>query len=290
MTGDSEVEQVDRGLDAGGFIAPKAMEEDPAELFAGDSGTLDRQARALLVDLLRRRFIRADRNPARWKALLDYQSVLESRLNDIFVRLVVDQDRGLAYKEQVRSDEDEWPILLREEPYSRIETVLLVFLRTMHMREHSAGESVVYVDHEELEQQAMSFFAAETTNVAARQNEVRNAIRRLGTEGFVEEDSPGRYKISSLVEVVLSMQRLEELSSWLQEASSQVETASDGIGVDDAVPDDAVPDDTAADDAASDDAVGEDSPLRDTAEPDVGHMPEEMAITGGHERENQGTS
>ena len=50
-----------------GFIDPVSMEEDPAELFAGDAGTLDADVRRVLVQLLRRKFLSAEKNPAQWR-------------------------------------------------------------------------------------------------------------------------------------------------------------------------------------------------------------------------------
>lgn len=208
------------------FIEPVPMEADPTDLFPGDTGTLDVEARRVLVQLLRRRYLRADTNPAQWKALLAHQQVIESRLHDMFVRLVVDHDRGLAYKQQVRSREIEVPVLLRDEPYTRIETVLLVHLRSLFHRESGAGEVSARVDAEDLEHTALSFLDPDETNVAARQREIRKAVARLATEGFLEEESEGRYRITPLVEVVLSVERLTELLAWLR-------TGGDGLAADD---------------------------------------------------------
>ncbi len=119
------------GAEDSGFIDPVSMEEDPTELFAGDAGTLDADVRRVLVRLLQRRFLLADRYPAQWRTLLENQQIIESRLHDLFVRLVVDHDRGVAYKQQVRSTELDVPILLKDDPYNRAETLVLVHLRTV---------------------------------------------------------------------------------------------------------------------------------------------------------------
>ena len=228
------------------FIDPVSMEEDPSDLFPGDTGTLDVDARRVLVQLLRRRYLRADQNPSQWKALIAHQQVIESRLHDLFVRLIVDHDRGLAYKQQVRSAEIEVPVLLRDEAYSRIETVLLVQLRSLHQRSGGAGETATRVDAEDLEQNALTYLDVDGTNVAARQKEIRSAIARLVTEGFLDEESEGRFRVTPLVEVVLSVERLGELVAWLQAGEHR-------IGADPSA-DDARPAD-AADPVADDDEI-----------------------------------
>ena len=201
-----------------GFIDPVAMEDDPAQLFAGDTGTLDADVRRVLVRLLQRRFLVAERNRAQWRTLLENQQVVESRLHDLFVHLVVDHDRGVAYKRQVRSAELDVPVLLRDEPYSRAETLVLVHLRTVFQRERGAGEASVRVDVEELEATALTYFDPDDTNVATHQREIRAGIARLAKDGIIEEESAGRFRITSLVEIVLTNERLAELRDWLTSA------------------------------------------------------------------------
>ena len=183
-----------------GFIAPVPMEEDPAELFAGDSGTLDADVRRVLVRLLQRRFLLAERNRAQWRTLLENQQVIESRLHDLFVHLVVDHERGVAYKRQVRSAELDVPVLLRDEAYSRAETLVLVHLRTVFQREQGAGETSARVDVEELERTALTYFDPDDTNVAAapaRDPRGSDAAReggahRRGVRGALPRHAAGR--------------------------------------------------------------------------------------------------
>jgi hypothetical protein len=193
------------------------MEDDQAELFAGDAGTLDAEVRRVLVQLLRRKFLLAEKNPAQWRTLLENQQILESRLHDLFVRLVVDHDRGIAYKQQVRSAELDVPILLKDDPYNRAETLALVHLRTVFQRERGTGETSARVDIEELEQTVLTYFDPKDHNLARGQQEVRSAVQRLVTEGLLTEESAGRYRITPLVEVVLSTAKLTELDQWLRE-------------------------------------------------------------------------
>jgi hypothetical protein len=215
----SEPDGADDGWSTGaaaGFIEPVPMEDDPSELFAGDSGTLDVDARRVLVRLLQRRFLLAEKSPAQWRTLLENQQIIESRLHDLFVRLVIDHDRGIAYKQQVRSAELDVPILLKDDPYNRAETLVLVHLRTIFQRERGTGETSARVDIEELEQTVLTYFDPDDHNLARGQREIRNAVQRLVTEGLLAEESAGRYRIMPLIEVVLSIEKLTELNQWLR--------------------------------------------------------------------------
>lgn len=198
------------------FIAPVSMEDDIEEHFAGDRGTLDPEIRRLLAHILQRRFIAAERNRREWTLLLDHQQVIESRLNDLYLRLVVDHGRGFAYKQQLRSDEIDMPVLLKDAPYTRAETLVLVHLRTVYQRESAAGEASVRIDIEDLEQTVLSYFTDVDGGTARQQKAIRNAMDRLDREGIVQEETSGRYRISALVEVVLSAETLKELRDWLR--------------------------------------------------------------------------
>lgn len=198
------------------FISPVAMEDDLEEHFPGDRGTLDPEIRRVLVHILQRRFLAADRSRREWALLLEHQQVIESRLNDLYLRLVVDHGRGLAYKQQLRSDEIDMPVLLKDTPYSRAETLVLVHLRTVYQRESAAGEASVRIDIEDVEQTVLSYFTEVDGSTARQQRAIRAAMERLAREGIVDEETTGRYRISALVEVVLSARTLKELRDWLR--------------------------------------------------------------------------
>ena len=201
-------------------IAPVAMEDDPDELFPGDRGTLDPEVRRVLVHVLQRRFLSAD-SRTEWALLLEHQQLIESRMHDMYLRLVVDLGRGVAYKQQVRSDEFEVPILLKDAPYNRTETLVLVHLRTVFQRESAAGEPAPRIDIEDIEQTVLSYLTDADGSTARQQKAIRAALDRLDREGVIDEETLGRYRISPLVEVVLSAEKLAELRTWLREQAAQ---------------------------------------------------------------------
>ncbi|MDT0156321.1 DUF4194 domain-containing protein [Microbacterium sp. ARD32] len=200
------------------------MEDDPDELFPGDRGTLDAEIRRVLVHVLQRRFLSAEGNRAEWRLLLEHQHIIESRMHDLYLRLVVDLGRGLAYKQQIRSDEFEVPILLKDAPYNRTETLVLVHLRTVFQRESAAGEAAPRIDIEDVEQTVLSYLTDADGSTARQQKTIRAALDRLDREGVIDEETTGRYRISPLVEVVLSAEKLAELRAWLR---AQTETDAD---------------------------------------------------------------
>ena len=166
---------------AAGFIDPVPMEDDPTELFPGDTGTLEADVRRVLVQLLRRKFLLAEKNPAQWRTLLENQQIIESRMHDLFIRLVVDHERGVAYNS--RCGRANWTC--RSCCGTSPQPGRDVGARAPAHRVPAGarlGETSARVDIEELEQTVLTYFDPEDHNLARTQQEVRGAVQRLATE------------------------------------------------------------------------------------------------------------
>jgi len=218
--------------DATSFVEQRPMEADEPVLFAGDTGTLPYEARRAFALLLQRRYVASADHPAEWKALLAHQQVLESRCHDMFVELVVDRDYEIAYKRQVREEGLAIPVLLKDEPYRRVETLLMLFVRNRFRQERGAGQTAAFVDTEELVDYALGFLAHDETNLAARRREIDNAIATLVRERVLDEVAAGRFKVLPVVEILLPVDRLRELTRWLRSGraapvAEPVETTSE---------------------------------------------------------------
>ncbi len=75
---------------------------------------------------------RAGVTPGLWPALLQHQDLMRSRLADLFLELVVDQERQVAFTRQADTGELEAPILLRRSPLTFLDSVLLA-LSALHI-------------------------------------------------------------------------------------------------------------------------------------------------------------
>jgi len=231
MTDTTTEPATDTVVDPTPFFEAPAMADDDAALFAGDTGVLPYEARRALALVLQRRYLSAAAHPTEWKALLAHQNVLASRCHDLFVELVVDRDYEIAYKRQVREAGLSIPVLLKDEPYKRVETLLMLFARNRFRQEQGAGERAAHVDAEELVDYALGFLAADETNLAARRREVDNAIATLVREHVLDEVAEGRYRVQPVVEILLPVERLRELTAWLR-GGAVVEPDVGGAGVD----------------------------------------------------------
>jgi hypothetical protein len=187
-------------------------------LFAGDRGELSFAQRRALFILLKRKYLDADKYPDEWQTLLESRPVIESRLNDLFLVLVLDEERQFAYKRNaVPETGGRFDSLLRDRQYTLEETVLLIELRERYTREWSSGAAAVLVDREELMGRLESYRRSDTTNRAGTRRREGNAI-----DGLVEErillkvnGDTERFRVSPVINAVLSMEKLRELQQWL---------------------------------------------------------------------------
>ncbi len=217
------------GLDAGGLDAgdldergplgdPEAERTTSVALFDGDDGRLDFEQRRVLVLLLKERFVAGRKYPREWQVLLGSERVLGSRLNELFLELVVDREREVAYKRDAQPEAGEWfPTLLRDTSWNREETIAMVFLRDRHFAERAKGETQVWVDEDEVVEHVLALRPPQATDHAGDEARARNAVAALHRAGLLAGDAGSRrYEVSGAVETLLPLEKLVELLDWLR--------------------------------------------------------------------------
>jgi hypothetical protein len=199
-------------------------DESSFALFEGDEGRLDDRQRRALVALLRNSYVSARTHADEWRAVLDAEYQLRSRLNDLFLELHVDRDREVAWKRQARSESQRrgFPTLLRDVPYTREETIVLVYLRMRLRADTRPGPDQVVVDRSEILGHVAGFRPATATDRTRDEGRVAKAIERLVTARvLIKTSDPDRFRVASVVEVLLPLERLLELDTWLRTTTAQ---------------------------------------------------------------------
>ncbi len=216
-------------------LAAVGQDEDRDEtsfaLFEGDEGRLDEPQRRALVALLRHTYVSARTHADEWRAVLDAEAQLRSRLNDLFLELHVDRDREVAWKRQARSESQRrpFPTLLRDVPYTREETIVLVYLRMRLRADTRPGPDQVVVDRSEILGHVAGFLPAGSTDRTRDEARVASAVDRLvRARILLRTTDPDRFRVASVVEVLLPLERLLELDTWLRTATSGDRGSSDG--------------------------------------------------------------
>ncbi len=204
------------------WIDPEADSPTPV-YFDGDEGGLALAQRKALVVLLKNRFVTPQSHPDQWKALLADVSGIRSRLHDMFLDLYLDRDREVAYKFQVNADGGaRFPTLLHATDWPREETILLVRLRRVAHAARAAGDSRVFVDRADLLEYLAAMRPATATDQSGDTRRTSRAIEALVSAGLlVGRMDAERFEISRAVDVVLPLETLRQLRTWIRDADHQ---------------------------------------------------------------------
>lgn len=198
--------------------------------FDGDDGGLDLAQRKALVVLLKNRFISAEKNMTEWRTILATPRAINTRLNDMFLELVIDPRLEVAYKRQVSSGAQvrEFPTLLHNDAWQREETALLVFLRVHARQAQARGESSLVSSSEMLD------FLRENrpdsaTNHARDGERSARAIGALTAAKVLEKVDVGEFRISPAIELLLPEPKLQAIKKWLDERNHATEDPDAGL-------------------------------------------------------------
>ena len=206
------------------------IDDSPSfSLFEGDEGGLTGEQRRTLVLLLKHRYISAALQPAEWQTLLRSQSLLRSRLNDMFLDLHVDLHYEVAFKRQaVAEGGDRFPTLLHDVSYTREETILLVLLRQRFRSERANGQDIVIVDRDNLVENVGHFRPEHATDRWGDARKATAAVDSLAkARVLLKTSDPDRFRISAVIEVLLPVERLSELLEWLVTQNADPDSSSE---------------------------------------------------------------
>ncbi|MBE9937653.1 DUF4194 domain-containing protein [Cellulosimicrobium cellulans] len=186
-------------------------------LFEGDTSTLYPEQRWCLHALLKQRYVSADRYPEQWAVLLDNPDIIESRLNELFFRLRLDRENQVAFKYPAVADTGEsLPSLLRDMPHTKEETIVMVFVRQRFFAQRQEGEDMVFVDRQVLLDEVADQRPEHATHRAMDDKRARKAIDGLAAAGvLLKTQDPDRFRISPIIEVLLPIEKLRSLWTWL---------------------------------------------------------------------------
>ncbi|WP_104055628.1 MULTISPECIES: DUF4194 domain-containing protein [unclassified Arthrobacter] len=131
--------------------APRDLLVDGPELFPGDTGTLPLKLRQALIRLLRGPYLDATSSDNVYETVVDNQEQLRVRLSELFLTLVIDEDRKVALLRPVEMAEPHTSALQRQREMTREETLLLLRLRLILDRHTGTGNEATIARQDILE-------------------------------------------------------------------------------------------------------------------------------------------
>jgi hypothetical protein len=187
-------------------------------LFAGDHGTMPFDARLALCKLLSGPFI--DGDSPHWPAVLRDEALLRSRLADVFLDLILDRDRRVAFTRQADTGELTAPVLLRSAPLTFIESVLLLHLREALIDAETRNERAV-VDEADLLDHLELFANAGGDRVGAHKR-IGAGIDKMRKNNILQSirGTDNRYEISPALRLLFTANDVEALGKAYQQLAA----------------------------------------------------------------------
>lgn len=119
-----------------------AAETAPSvEVWPGDPGELPDRTRRVLLRLIRGPYLSGAREPQLWSVLLSDESVLRSRVAELFLELVIDRDNEFAFVRNAPAEDA--PKAVRSERLTFLDTAMLLILRQTLLSEEGRGRVIV---------------------------------------------------------------------------------------------------------------------------------------------------
>lgn len=165
----------------------EATDDATAGRYRGDTGDLDLPTRRALVQLLKGPLITAAKHPEVWRTVIREERLLRSRVADVFLDLVVDDENELAFTRPADTGDLDTPTVLRTERLTFMDTVMLLALRQRLLRAQP-GERVI-VDRDEISEQLEMYRGDGDTDPAGYAKRVNASWTKLGKYSLLSTTS-----------------------------------------------------------------------------------------------------
>lgn len=187
-----------------------APAEAGAPLYAGDCGHLPMDTRQALCKLLSGPYLEVD--SPHWPALLRDEATIRARLADLFLELVIDRERKVAFSRQADTGELDTPILQRTSTLSFLDSVMVLNLRQRLVDADGLDQRAVVEQDALLED--MEVFASAGDAVATRKR-IGASIEKLKKANLLQpiRGAEGRYEIAPVLRLLFTAEDVQALSA-----------------------------------------------------------------------------
>ena len=188
---------------------PSAVHE---ELFPEDTGTCPLPVRHAIAALIKRRYISSEDDKVAWEGLMSDPDLVKSRLADCLLTLKISRAAGIALAQQVELEDNTVPYKIKSINYfNNVQSLLITQLVTKYFASTAAGQSLVWIEEEEMNETMMRLFE-DAPDIAAANQAMKQAINAMERNHYLQRVADDRYQIMPIVGVVYT---LDEISAIL---------------------------------------------------------------------------
>ncbi|MCK0439953.1 DUF4194 domain-containing protein [Gordonia alkaliphila] len=167
--------------------------------YPGDTGELALPSRRALIQLLKGPLITSTKHAEIWRTVISDQRLLRSRLADVFLDLVIDEENEIAFTRPADTGETvDAPSVLRTERLTFMDTVMLLALRQLLLRAQP-GERVI-IDRDEIADQLEVYRRHTNTDPAGYRKRIDSSWSKLTKYSLLNKTtSEDRMEISPVL-------------------------------------------------------------------------------------------
>jgi hypothetical protein len=181
------------------------------ELFPEDTGTCPLPVRHAIAALIKRRYISAEEDKVAWDGLMSDPDLVRSRLADCLLTLKLSRSAGIALAQQVELEDNTVPYKIKSITYfNNVQSLLITQLVTKYFADTAAGESVVWIEREEMVETMMRLFE-DASDVAYSDQLMKQAVSAMERNHYLRAVGDDRYQIMPIVGVVYTLDEIRAL-------------------------------------------------------------------------------
>src|SRR5690625_4524813 len=192
---------------------PQQAESTPARLWDRDTGTLRKASRTVLTALIKGPYVSAQRHPQNWRALLADAAEIRSRLADMFLDLVVDDERAIAFVRNAETYDDDAPQVVRTSPLTLMDTAMLLHLRRELVTATGGGR--VIIGREEVYEHLQAYRSQISTDDAGFSKRINSSWKKMENLGILQRTATssveGRFEVSPVLRLIFGPEQIEAL-------------------------------------------------------------------------------
>lgn len=196
------------------------FEDDAVAVEAPDDPSkLDAPTRRLLLKLLNGPYVRAEEHSNLWTALEVNETVVRSRLADLYLQLVLDRDAGVAFVRNLAVEDA--PKVVRRHPLTLLDTVLVLYLRRLLLANQGSAARV-FVGRDEIEDHLRGFLRNDTTDKSAQDAKVGRSIAKMTENSILlKAEVEDRWEISPVLRLVFGADEVAAVTADLERMAGQ---------------------------------------------------------------------
>ncbi len=180
-----------------------------------ENGKMPPEARRALVSLLKYGVILATQKGKLFDLICRHQPAIRSHLDDVYLKLILDEKTGVAFVAQLDENDDEnfdAVSLITRRTLSLYDTLLLLVLRKHYQERQSAGEQHIIIDIERLEAN-LSPFLPLTNSMKSDRRKLISALKKMLEKRILSlvRGSGDRFEITPIIRYVVNAQFLEQM-------------------------------------------------------------------------------